>query len=102
MSAEEQNKCIAFSLAVERDMQLFGPDFKRIICKQGSSKDDCMATLDQEHGDVTTLDAGEVFVGGRYHSLIPILQEVSISIRLDVLRQFKNRSKILTTIYFYV
>ena len=78
VSAEEQNKCVAFSLAVERDISLFGGDFKRLVCKQGSSKEDCMSLLDQEQGDITTLDAGEVFIGGRYHSLVPILQEVRI------------------------
>lgn len=35
-----------------------------------------MALLDQEKATMTTLDAGEVFVGGRYNSLVPIAQEV--------------------------
>lgn len=35
-----------------------------------------MSLLDQEKADLTSLDAGEVFVGGRYHSLVPIMQEV--------------------------
>jgi len=35
-----------------------------------------MVMLDDNLADVTTLDAGEVFVGGRYHSLVPILSEV--------------------------
>lgn len=73
-------------------MSLFGGDFKRIVCKQGSSKDDCMALLDQEQGDVTTLDSGEVFIGGRYHSLVPILQEVTIFIALGIV---KNRVNLL-------
>lgn len=33
--------------------------------------------MDQEKVTLTSLDAGEVFVGGRYHSLVPISQEVS-------------------------
>lgn len=36
-----------------------------------------MILLDEEKVTLTSLDAGEVFVGGRYHSLIPIAQEVS-------------------------
>lgn len=28
------------------------------------------------HPNVMSVDAGEVFVGGRYHSLVPILKEV--------------------------
>lgn len=35
-----------------------------------------MTLLDQEIADITSLDAGDVFLGGRYHSLLPILQEV--------------------------
>jgi len=34
-----------------------------------------MIALDNNCADLTTLDAGEVFVGGRYHSLVPILEE---------------------------
>lgn len=36
-----------------------------------------MVLLDEEKVTLTALDAGEVFVGGRFHSLIPIAQEVS-------------------------
>lgn len=35
-----------------------------------------MQYLDKSEADVTTLDPGNVFVGGRYHSLLPIMQEV--------------------------
>lgn len=35
-----------------------------------------MEWLDEEKATFTTLDAGEVFIGGRYHSLVPIAQEV--------------------------
>ncbi|XP_012281642.1 melanotransferrin isoform X2 [Orussus abietinus] len=35
-----------------------------------------MTLLDQEKVQLTTLDAGEVFIAGRYHSLIPIMQEI--------------------------
>lgn len=35
-----------------------------------------MSLLDQEKATLTTLDAGEVFIGGRYNSLVPIAQEV--------------------------
>lgn len=34
-----------------------------------------MTKLDEEMAHITSLDAGDVFVGGRYHSLIPIMQE---------------------------
>ena len=35
-----------------------------------------MQLLDKSEADITTLDPGNVFVGGRYHSLLPIMQEV--------------------------
>lgn len=35
-----------------------------------------MELLDEEKATMTTLDAGEIYVGGRYHSLVPIAQEV--------------------------
>jgi melanoma-associated antigen p97 len=34
-----------------------------------------MNMLDEGNVHLTTLDAGEVFIGGRYHSLIPLMQE---------------------------
>lgn len=35
-----------------------------------------MQLLDQEQVTLTSLDAGEMFIGGRYHSLVPISQQV--------------------------
>ena len=29
-----------------------------------------------QHPNIMTVDAGEVFVGGRYHSLVPIIKEI--------------------------
>lgn len=34
-----------------------------------------MVLLDNNVADITTLDPGEVFVGGREHSLVPIMEE---------------------------
>lgn len=34
-----------------------------------------MDLIDQEIADITSLDGGEAFIGGRYHSLVPIMQE---------------------------
>ena len=36
-----------------------------------------------EAPSVMVVDAGDVFVGGRYHSLVPILREVGISCYMD-------------------
>lgn len=43
---------------------------------QNTSKDDCMISLDNNLADITSLDPGEVFIAGRYHSLVPILKEM--------------------------
>nr|XP_018896656.1 PREDICTED: melanotransferrin [Bemisia tabaci] len=73
-SLEEQYKCLNFSLAVNLTKSVFEPFY--LSCYQAFNKEECMSLLDQEKADLTSLDAGEVFVGGRYHSLVPIMQEV--------------------------
>lgn len=35
-----------------------------------------MLMLDNDLADILSLDAGEVFVAGRYHSLIPLMQQL--------------------------
>ena len=42
------------------------------------NKDECMRLIDEgkpSSPNIMSVDAGEVFVGGRYHSLVPILKE---------------------------
>ena len=95
---EEQYKCQNFSAAVEADRELFGYYYIHLSCRlvtlfvcaspytvtriivqivfqQAANKDECMDLLDQELADITSMDGGELFIGGRYHSLVPILQE---------------------------
>lgn len=76
ISPEEMLKCLNFSEAVQRDKSFLGIDYMELRCVRGSNKEECMSLLDQEKVHVTSLDAGEVFIGGRYHSLIPIMHEV--------------------------
>ncbi len=60
-------------------MQIFGSYYRNIKCKLYQNKDECMKLIDlsgPSNPDIMTVDAGEVFVGGRYHSLVPILREV--------------------------
>lgn len=75
-SIEEDAKCVQFASAVERDAKELGADYRKLVCKRGANKEECMSLLDQEHADLTMLDAGEIFIGGRQHSLVPIMQEV--------------------------
>lgn len=44
-------------------------------CVLAYSAEECIHHIDQDRAHITTLDAGDLFTGGRYHSLIPILQE---------------------------
>ncbi|KAG8237825.1 hypothetical protein J437_LFUL002434, partial [Ladona fulva] len=74
---EEQVKCKNLSRAIERDSYKFGRDKMILRCDHGVNKFECMDKLDIESSHVTSLDPGEVFVGGRYHSLVPIMQEVN-------------------------
>ncbi|KAJ8686639.1 hypothetical protein QAD02_022433 [Eretmocerus hayati] len=75
-SENEQYKCLAFSKAVERERNEFQRFYAPIQCKQASNKDECMTWLDGGQAHLTTLEAGQVYVGVRFHSLVPIAQEV--------------------------
>ncbi|XP_018392725.1 PREDICTED: melanotransferrin [Cyphomyrmex costatus] len=76
VSEGEQNKCQAFSRAIDRERGFFGDTYFSVRCQQAFNKEECMAMLDREKAQITTLDAGEVFIAGRYHSLVPIMQEI--------------------------
>ncbi|XP_075238326.1 transferrin 2 [Lycorma delicatula] len=79
VGVEEQKKCQSFAEAIESETSstLFSNnEIKHLRCKQAFNKDECLTMLDEEKADLTNLDAGEVFIGGRYHSLIPIAQEI--------------------------
>lgn len=81
----EYKKCQAFSDAVKHDASQFQSWFLDVKCVNGSSKEDCMFTIEEERADVTVLDPGEVFSAGRYFSLLPISQEVYAGNRNDYL-----------------
>ncbi|CAG9858189.1 unnamed protein product [Phyllotreta striolata] len=76
ITAEEQQKCRNFSYANERDQIRVAYNTIKIECLQAANKKECMQLLDEEKATMTTLDAGQIFAGGRYHSLVPIAQEV--------------------------
>ncbi|CAG9772274.1 unnamed protein product [Ceutorhynchus assimilis] len=80
INVNETKKCEAFMHANERDQIKVTSGTSRetikIDCVQAANKDECMIMLDEGTATMTTLDAGEMFVGGRYHSLVPIAQEV--------------------------
>ena len=76
VSEGEVQKCRAFARAVDREIGYFGSHYVSLNCTQAFSKEECMTLLDQEKVHLTTLDGGEVFIAGRYHSLVPILNEI--------------------------
>lgn len=73
----EQKKCENFAHAIERDNIRVGYVYFKLVCKQAFNKDECMTLLDEEKVHLTGLDPGQVFIGGRYHSLVPIMQEIN-------------------------
>lgn len=68
---EEQEKCYDWSQAVNQD----GGFGMNLSCVMTRSRDECLVKLEEDEADLVTVDAGEVFLGGRYHSLIPIMTE---------------------------
>ncbi|XP_045506749.1 melanotransferrin [Colias croceus] len=75
-SIPEQTKCEKLAKAVLQDKGLFGKDFIEIECKRAFDVEECMTWVDQGDASLLALDAGEVYVAGRYHSLVPLLQEL--------------------------
>lgn len=71
----EQNKCRNFTAALERDYALFEENYVNVTCYQAFTTDECIQLIDSERCHMMSLDAGNVFMAGRYNSLIPIMQE---------------------------
>ncbi|KAL4708556.1 hypothetical protein ACJJTC_014164 [Scirpophaga incertulas] len=71
-----QEKCEKLMKTVIQDKGLFNNDFIEIQCKRAFDTEECMTWVDRGEASLLTLDAGEVYVAGRYHSLVPILQEL--------------------------
>lgn len=71
----EQFKCKNFTAALERDKALFEDNYINVSCHQAFTTEECIQLIDTEKAHLMSLDAGNVFMAGRYHSLIPIMQE---------------------------
>lgn len=54
---------------------MFDDDFLDLKCVKGYDTEECIKMIDGEKAHIMSLDAGEVFIAGRYFSLIPIMQE---------------------------
>uniref|UniRef100_A0A0K2UG72 Melanotransferrinlike [Bombus impatiens] n=1 Tax=Lepeophtheirus salmonis TaxID=72036 RepID=A0A0K2UG72_LEPSM len=83
LTNEELQKCYDFAKVAadyhEKDETLFGSYYRSLKCKLYNNKNECMRVIDENrptHPNFMRLEAGDVFNGGRYHSLLPILKEV--------------------------
>lgn len=74
-SQPEQYKCLNFTKAIERDRTLFEEAFLNVTCHLAFNNEECIQLIDSEKAHIMSLDAGQVFVAGRYNSLIPFMQE---------------------------
>lgn len=75
-SIAAQEKCEKLTKIAQLDKGLLGADYIEIQCKRAFDTEQCMAWVDQGEASLLALDAGEVYVAGRYHSLVPIMQEL--------------------------
>lgn len=71
----ELMKCKNFTAAIERDRVLFEEAFLNVTCHLAFNTEECIQLIDAEKAHIMSLDAGEVFIAGRYNSLIPFMQE---------------------------
>ncbi|KAK7015526.1 Ferric iron binding [Halocaridina rubra] len=76
ISPAELQKCNNLARAMEQDAILLSNTYTRLECIQRSNHEECMVLLYQEDADIVQLDPHEIFIAGRYHSLIPIMKEV--------------------------
>jgi melanoma-associated antigen p97 len=60
---------------LERDRNIIDDDYMRLTCVKGYNTDECIEMIDNDKASIMSLDAGEVFIAGRYFSLVPIMQE---------------------------
>lgn len=70
-STNEQEKCKDWAKAVA---QIYSFEYD-VECRQADGKDQCMQMIEEQNADVVSLDPGEVYIAGRYHSLVPIVYE---------------------------
>ncbi|XP_048001639.1 melanotransferrin [Leguminivora glycinivorella] len=75
-SIAAQEKCEKLTKIAQLDKGLLGADYIEIQCKRAFDTEQCMVWVDEGEASLLALDAGEVYVAGRYHSLVPIMQEL--------------------------
>ncbi|XP_018016506.1 uncharacterized protein LOC108673222 [Hyalella azteca] len=76
VSNAEYAKCTALAAAIADDYIAFATTHTTLQCIEKNHHDECMQTIDNNKADIVSLDANEIFLGGRYHSLVPIMKNV--------------------------
>ncbi|XP_015924816.1 transferrin 2 [Parasteatoda tepidariorum] len=71
ISDAEQRKCIDFSKAVNRTRSVNAT----LSCYQAADRDQCMNVIESGRANLMTLDPGEIYVAGRFNSLVPVVSE---------------------------
>lgn len=71
ISDDQQARCSDWAYST-RDFSKY--DYQ-IECYKGGDKDACMNLIANERAHLVSLDPGEIYFGGRYHSLVPIMSE---------------------------
>src|SRR6218665_2424329 len=71
ISKNEFKKCRDWQKAVAG---IYSLDYD-LECHQTDGKHQCMQMIEDQKVDLVGLDPGEVYIAGRYHSLVPILYE---------------------------
>ncbi|KAF0305802.1 Melanotransferrin [Amphibalanus amphitrite] len=72
----EEQKCTDFNQTLIKDSYKFGFNAFSVECVQGFDSSECMRMVDQDQADMVVLDPGLTFIAGRFHSLVPIMQEL--------------------------
>lgn len=75
LTVAETYKCQNFTVALERDRALFDKNFFNVTCRHVSTIEECTQLSDSDKTHIISLDAGEVFMAGRYFSMVPFMQE---------------------------
>lgn len=71
ITSDEYKTCLDWSREVDKY-----PFFEyRLGCIQAFDKDECMKQIENGKADFVLLDPGEVYIAGRYHSVVPIMYE---------------------------
>ncbi|XP_071098657.1 melanotransferrin-like [Haliotis cracherodii] len=70
VSDAEANKCLQMSAAFAA-----GRISSQMTCVRAESHRECMEKIEAGDADLVTLDGGDVYTGGKYHKLVPLMAE---------------------------